>query len=149
MQLKNSFVSIVLRFFEHPFSTYSYVNDTMIVRQHKIFIFGVYGSSSLRNRTKRLYKLIVVYINVGEIHEFAHFLLQKSNRLNYISYIYNKVDLFYMASNFGTSNQFQYRIWYIFNWTIWIWLSSYYISWSIHDTIIEIVLTFLTNRMLK
>ena len=100
MQLKNSFVSIVLRFFEHPFSTYSYVNDTMIVRQHKIFIFGVYGSSSLRNRTKRLYKLIVVYINVGEMHEFAHFLLQKKrNRLNYISYNCNKVDLFYMASN--------------------------------------------------
>ena len=142
IQSNNSFVSIVLRVFEHPLCTYSYVNDTMIVRQHIIFIFGVYGSSSLRNRTKRLYKLIVVYINVGEIHEFAHFLLQKSNRLNYISYIYNKVDLFYMASNFG-------MIFVIFNWTIWIWLSSYYISWSIHDTIIEIVLTFLTNRMLK
>ena len=101
IQSNNSFVSIVLRVFEHPLCTYSYVNDTMIVRQHKIFIFGVYGSSSLRNRTKRLYKLIVVYMKKEKCMNLRISYCKKCNRLYYISYICDKVDIFYMASNFG------------------------------------------------
>lgn len=144
MQLKNSFVSIVLRVFEHPFYTYSYLNDTMIVRQHIIFIFGVYGSSSLRNRTKRLFKLIVVYINVGEMHECAHFLLQKSTRLHYVGYISDKVDLFYMASNFG-----RIIVISLIDRTISLCLRSYHISWCIHVIIIKNMFNFLTNLILK
>ena len=40
---------------------------------------------------KGCYKLIVVYINVGEMHECAHFLLQKNTRLHYVGYISDKV----------------------------------------------------------